>query len=441
MTIFFANLSEISRALVRFMKKTDVEAEISEDHDLCDRFLFSLPDNSLLVSPRPLDPEFISDTLTLLNLKNISFLSPRPIGESLSTSVLEDPDCYQKLTKVISDNPNSKLLSYAATPEFYQLTDKLKADSLSFNTPELPGYSTRWTAEFFGSKCGFRQAAGSLGSPFPRIPAGVICASLAEVSGWASKYLSDYGGFVLKTNHGLAGAGLKIAHQSDLEGQRPEDFLRSLLNSERFWQDFPLVVEAFVPPDMTVAGGAPNIELQIADGKITPLYVCGMRISKEGVFQGVEFGSGAVSNELASNLELAGRQYGEKLLSSGYNGFFEIDFVFGLDQVLYPIESNLRRTGGTHAFELAVRLLGPTALSKSYFVTNNRFFSESLKGQTYIDLKAKLANYLYPIENSNRGVVLTIVTSLTHGRLGYVVIDNDQDSARSLEKDFLLALA
>jgi hypothetical protein len=435
-SIFIANLAEISLNLVHFMKPDEVEAEVSEDHALSDRFIFSQSNDTVLVTPYLINKNFFDDSIKLLGLKNVINLSPKVVGESVCKSIQEDAGLFKNITEIIKANPDIKIFSYSGTPEFFELIDVLKNRGLKFDTPEIPVSQNRWTNSFFGSKSGFRQTTSTLDESFPAPPIGAISPDRNEIVGWGSHFLKNYAGCVIKSNHGLAGAGLIIVRKEDVKGD-VEKHITEIIRQHEYFQHGPIVVEQFIPPDMEICGGAPNIELRIKNNQVHPLYVCSMRMTSDGVFQGVEFGKNAVYKNVQKTLFRAGQKFGECLVVHGYNGFFELDFVAGIDHKIYPIESNLRRTGGTHAYELALKLMGKNALQENYFVTNNRILRDSLFKESYQSLKNKFSEILYPINGKKEGLILTIVSNLTRGRLGYVVIGKNKKEAIALEEKFL----
>ncbi|MFZ5845011.1 MAG: hypothetical protein ACOY0S_00910, partial [Patescibacteria group bacterium] len=75
-SIFFANLAEVALPLVRRMRQSRRIEEVEEDHGLCDRFLFSESDNRLLITPFPIDSQFLADARQLLGFKNVVNVSP-----------------------------------------------------------------------------------------------------------------------------------------------------------------------------------------------------------------------------------------------------------------------------------------------------------------------------------------------------------------------------
>ncbi len=422
--IFLANLAEVALPLVRLMKKARGKEEILEDHLLCDRFVFSGGKNQILVTPFLVNREFLKDSAPgLINW------APKKISESLCQAILTDKTLLGKVVEVIRKNPGIEIASYAATPEFYELTGYLAKRGLKFKIPEAPDKEDYWVQNFFDSKAGFRQVLATKLPSFPAMPEGAICGDTDEVKGWGKTLIKKYGGCVLKTNWGLAGAGLKIVRRGD--------DLEKILAAESYWKDFPIVVERFVTPAITVCGGAPNIELRIRHGKLEPLYVCSMRVSADGVFQGVEMGKGAVPERITKLLTTTGKRFGNLLKRYGYQGYFETDWVYGKDNVSYPIEANLRQTGGTHVFKLCRQLLGP-AVFKNYYVVADNF--HPVKNSNYQRAKKQVTDLLFPIRGQKEGVVLTIVGCLPKGRIGYVVIAGGQKRTKEIEKKLLKRL-
>lgn len=433
-TIFLANLSEVARPLARLMRKTRREVEIWEDHGLCDRFLFSDRDNTLLITPFPINKDFFADSMDILQLKNIHNLTPKRIGESLCEAITKDKALLKTIEETIRDNPGVRIISYVASVEFCKLIKYLNTKNLKFVTPELSDVQTQWTQAYFGSKAGFRQEVTEMDGNFPHMPEGTICNKLSEVKEFA-EYLFKKGaaGVVLKTNRGLAGAGLIILRRNEIKLKNLPKILSNLWRTESYWRKDLVVVEEYKPADQNICGGAPNIELKIIDHHAEPSYVCGMRISKEGVFQGVEIGKGAVPPNIEKVLLSASKILGGHILSHGYRGFFEIDWVAGIDGKLYPIESNLRRTGGTHVFETAKHLLGADFLKHYYIGANNMAEGPRLKGMTYPEIKNRLRPLLYPINGNKEGIILTVLNLFKLGKFGYIAIGKDKDRVLQIE--------
>jgi len=226
--IFVANLAETADFLVKLMGRKQGENEIFEDHALSDRFIASSGDNSILITPFPLDKQYFKDIATLLGYKYIANLSPKKTNGSTCLAILKDKKLLKKVIDLIRKNPRISLIAYAATPQFVELVSYLKSKSLIFETPEMPVKESRWTSLFFDSKAGFRQSVPYLGKEFPPMPMGFVCRKRSDIIGWARYFMKKSGGFVLKTDHGLAGAGVRIVRKKGYQNPNLEGFCNDI---------------------------------------------------------------------------------------------------------------------------------------------------------------------------------------------------------------------
>jgi hypothetical protein len=104
-----------------------------------------------------------------------------------------------------------------------------------------------------------------------------------------------------------------------------------------------------VPRDLTFDG------LVDAEGRVHEVGVALMDV--EGTaYQGATVGPGVVPDPLPGTLARFGRAVGEEIASSGYRGWFDVDFVTGSDGRPAPTEVNLRMTGPAAAFVVKARL-------------------------------------------------------------------------------------
>ena len=160
-------------------------------------------------------------------------------------------------------------------------------------------------------------------------------------------------------------------------------------------------------------------------------------INPQGVFLGMEIGKGAIDGRVEKTLVKYGRKFARHLALMGYQGFFDIDWVVGKDHDYHPLEANLRRTGGTHAYELACRLLGEDFDEKYYVISQNKIQALKLKGASYQTVKDKLGDLLFPINRKKEGVIVTMMNYLVKGWLGYVILAKDKKRAQEIEAQLL----
>lgn len=420
------------------MSKKNRKLEIDEDHALCERFIFSKGDDRVLVTPLLVNETMKEHVSKVMKFKNVINLSPSKIGESLNVSVLEDKKLLKQLEDIIRQNPGIDLVAYVSSNEFMNVVSYFRSKKLNFTTSEIPTQENNWTVAFFDSKAGFRQLTTFMNNGFPKMPQGIVCDSIDEIIGAVRFFFNNEMDCVMKANRGLAGAGLKIMYRKDYQKKNLNRVLEQILKENPFWSHDIVVVEEFIEPNLEIGGGAPNIELKISKNKVHPLYCCSMRISREGVFQGIEIGRGTYTSYMKNKLIKHGVTFGQMLKKFSYNGHFEIDFVAGRDNRIYPIEANVRRTGGTHIYDAVKRLLGSN-FERNYYVTSKDFQdAPKLKGKSYGQMRDKLNGLLYPIKGKKEGVVVTIFNHLyiKWGKIGYFVVSSDKKSAYAIEKAF-----
>jgi hypothetical protein len=302
----------------------------------------------------------------------------------------------------------------------------------------MPDKEFYWTISFLDSKGGFRQIVQMISGweKSVRMPWGVVCAKPTEARKIGLVLFSQNKGFVVKTNWGQSGEGLLIIrHNNGYKDYREvSEFLKSEFDKENFWSRDPVIVEEFIEPNIAIGGGAPNVEGFIdKNGEVRLLYACGMRITRQGNFQGVEIGREVFDEEIERKIRKITREIGEEFAEFGYRGFFEVDMQAGMDGEIYCLESNIRRTGGTHVFEGMKRLFGQD-FEKKYFVSNNWCNHPNLPKLDYAKIKETLKSIWYPMNDSRVGFLPTVINSLEQGHLGYIVVGDSKQQAGEIEK-------
>lgn len=442
--IFIANLAEIAKPLLALIKdKKQARAEIFEDFGLCDRFLISDKDDRVLITSWPVDKDFLNDTCQIFGFKNILNLYPENPTVSLCDDILNDENLKKKVKEIIKrDKP--ALFSYAATMDFMKLIKSFKDSGLDFGTPETP--KTKELISYFGSKAGFRETftkekiGQGLGMAMAK---GFITKNRQEFIEKINFFYKNKKNFVVKTNQGLAGAGSKIIETDKVSFNH---FLE-VVKDYPYWLTGKTVIEEFIKADLTVCGGSPSVEFQVTDNSsalqnsgINYLYTCGMRIIKGGVFRGIETGKNAVPKWLGKKIKAYGFKFAAVLKKAGYRGFFDTDFVNTKDKKLYPLEANIRRTGGTHVYETGIRLLGQDFLKNYYLASNNLYENKTNHCQNYQQLKTKLSPLLYPIKGKKKGIILTMASLIKEKRFGYLVAGKNREEVINLEEQMSLSL-
>lgn len=439
MHIFFANNTEGSGTYLKGVKDQVMQEQlINEDNCLADRSIFSCDDDTILITALPLDHQFKQDTEQILNLKNFINLSPMQNTISLCRDVEEDKELFKKLIDLIkAQNGNTEIYAYSNTPEFCGLVAELRERGCIFTTPEMPEKEFYWTQSFLDSKGGFRQIVQMISGweKAVKMPWGIICAKPTEARKIGLVLFSQGKGFVVKTNWGQCGEGLLIIRHNNgyKDYQEVSEFLKNEFKKEDYWERAPLVVEEFIPPNHVIGGGAPNVEGFIDEqGNVKLLYSCGMRMTRQGNFQGVEIGHEVFSEDVDRKIRRITRAIGEAFSDFGYRGFFEVDMQAAMNGEIYCLESNMRRTGGTHVFQGMQRLF-KEEFNKKHFVSNNWFEHSALKKMDYAKLRETLQSIWFN-ESQRTGFLPTVVSSFNTGHMGYIVVGNNKKETDEIEE-------
>ena len=89
----------------------------------------------------------------------------------------------------------------------------------------------------------------------------------------------------------------------------------------------------------------------------------------------------------------------------------------------------MRRTGGTHIFETAVRLLGKS-WPDNYIVARN---IADTKFNNYADLRKATKEFWY---KNGQGVIISVAKYLEKNKFGYIVIGKNKKAALKIEEEF-----
>jgi len=333
------------------------------------------------------------------------------------------------------------LVSYTASIQFFHLVDVLRQQGITVYTPEAPEEEDAWTGNFFGSKSGIRQLAqqSSAREPDLLMPNGIICFGTFDAAKIAAKKYIKENGVVIKTNKGHAGSGVLIFRSNDLplEYRKCEKAITEILQKDKYWDKFPIIVESLINVSTNIAGGFPNVEFRISkNGKIDFLYMCGLRVTSAGVFQGVEINANIMSERIAARVIDTGFYVGEQYAAHGYRGYYELDFVAAKNGDIVVTESNTRRTGGTHVYKAAISLIGREFMRESYILSNNSYVLPNKKTPAFTVLKEILQPVLFD-KVQKTGVVIASSNLLSQGNLAYIVFGKTEKQALEIEKQMI----
>lgn len=130
---------------------------VQSDIDEADMDIMWHGDNKIVLLPRNIDPDFISDVPQLFGYKNIHVFVPHDRGVGLSKNILQDPQTYRVVEDSIRTSHEINLIPWGHTPQYQELADRLRNSGLIFSTPETPGEDSLWVPEYLDTKIGSRE--------------------------------------------------------------------------------------------------------------------------------------------------------------------------------------------------------------------------------------------------------------------------------------------
>jgi hypothetical protein len=439
-TVFISNLSEDVWPFIQNISDPVAKTtEIEENANLADRDLFTLAgeDRIVLITPKPISDEFLTYYKEVLGKKQIEVLVPATHSGKICEDIQKDPKIMDTLVTIANSHRRLTLIAYSTSLYFLELVRVLRAKGLTIYTPESPEEIDGWTVNFFGSKSGIRQLfqTGRAEEPDLIMPTGYICFGIEDAAKIAAKMYLKEKGVVIKTNKGHSGLGVLIFREGDLPNdyQQLQDAVLAKLKTDAYWNIFPIVVEEFINVNSGVGGGFPNVEFKILkNGRVEYLYFCGMRVTKEGIFQGVEINDDVISDRIEAQMIDTGFYIGEQYAKNGYRGYFDIDFIMAKNGTVYANESNVRRTGGTHVYETAVELFSKDFLYDVFILSRNVFPLPENKKFTFSQIKELFTPILYN-KNTKEGLVIVSENLLVQNKLAYIIFARNKRRAEELE--------
>lgn len=421
--IIIANGAEAFREILSNVNDSDCRvSKINNEHYLSNRSLFWGEGNKLIITPFPVQEVLLKKANEVLGLVNVENLYPLKTDISLSSAIIQDKKLFNKLKNVIKENPQVTLSSYAHTPEFAFLVGELKKEGLHFNLDQNPLENCDWLVTYLGSKIGFRSEILKLQKNYKSIltPQFFICRSKEEVEKISSWFCENKTSCVVKVPSGEGGWGIIIVDCNEYFTKiERERIIRSKMNEDSIWDNGPYLVEEFIQSNSKNNLNSPSIEFFIDNQGATATYACNQIVDKAGRFIGVTLGKDCIEVKTKRVLHRVGKVIASRYYELGYRGFFDIDFIMSSEGKAYPIETNIRRTGGTHVFDLTQKIFGRNWINKAAVLSSDtfRYGDRVLPVEKILE---KVSSISFPIDGEKKGVVITI-SSIDQPVFGFII--------------------
>lgn len=442
-TVVVGNDREFFSPVDRFIPDAVKIEFIEADIDEADMDFMWQGDDKVVLLPRAVDPEFISDISMLFGFKNARLLVPLETGAGLSEDIIADQGVFQTLVDEINGSSDVQVIPFGHTPQFQHLTDSLQRSGAQFRTPETSTEEGIKAEEYFETKAGSRELMLRVQAKHPelgiKIPEGFICDTVEDALRKVDHFLTSDRGIVFKANSGGAGIGVYVFKPEQLNTpEKIAEMQRKLRDNELFQSD-KIVVEERIDADFSHHGTYPSVDAIVReDGSVEVQAVDSMVIRHDGEevgFYGCIAGKGLFNDAQREKLHAFTAAVGEELSAVGYRGWYDTDYILATDGQFSPTEANLRNTSMTYVVELAKLLYGDNWEELVSIRTDDKFIRQNLNGVTYTQLKDTLSDIMFPIDQVQEGVIITesMRSKFERGKFGYAIFGDGQDRTREIE--------
>ncbi len=436
-TIIIANIAEAFENTINKIRiskqKTD---RIIIEHNLCDRALLWEGDNKLVITSFPISEEIFARNKKILGFKNVDNLYPKKIGISLSDAIRQDEILLAALCDIIENNPGVRISPYCITEKFTSLVKYLKGRGLKFSVLETPVEESEWLVSYLDSKVGSRIEIGRIKSIHENVPEGIVSRTQEEAIKVAIWFYENNYSCALKANFGESGWGTIFIKKECFRNKREiTEYIEKEFEIYSIWRDELILVEEYIVPSKELSSGSPSSELFLSDRSVKITYLCDQVLGNEGDFLGVALGKNLLDDKTINEIRRISLQVGRKFWKLGYRGFFDIDFILSSNNKPYIIETNMRRTGGTHVYDVAKRLLGRSWEKNGFAMSQDNFCygKKKLSNRQILD---KMKEIMYPIKGKKEGVIISII-SKWRPTFGFIVVSESKNKVLNIHNKIL----
>lgn len=448
-TVYIFNVVEDEWSFLSTIQPIEKRYEkINSSNTAAECYLFAnaSTEKFFYISPIEIPENFKNYFIEVVQKKDFEIFVPQMKTGLICKDLYTDKPLFSDFINKLRNYKKIKLISYAASPEFLELKERLIQLGLNVITPEAPDLENAWTVNFYGSKSGIRQLAQQSKADEPDfvMADGLICVGKLDAAKIAANIYLKEKGVVLKTNKGSGGDGVLIFR----EGELPNDYkscerrIYELLSEDGYWERYPIIIEKLINVDYNSFGAFPNIEFKIhRNGKIEMLYYCVMKVTKDGKYYGLDMHKDVLNERIAARIIDTGYYIAEKYTQEGYRGHFDVDMIAAKGGKIYVTESNTRNTGGTDIYKLTKYLFGEDFFSEVYILNRNNYRFKTKKNHITFE---KVLEVLKPIlfnKKTKEGVVLSSSLSIIEDKkLLYTIYGKTKKKAYQIEQELFRLL-
>lgn len=436
-TIIIANVAEVFEGVIskiQFPNQQRVRIDI--EHSLCDRSLLWNGDSKVVVTPFSISETLFKKNLEVFSFKNVVNFSPRHIVVSLSEAIQKDKKLLETLMDIIRGNPGIVISPYCVTEKFLSLIKIFEQHNLNFSIREMPiCKNPYWLVSYLDSKVGSRMEVAKIKHTSVSVPESIVCRTTMDVADALTWFYGNGKSCAVKANFGESGWGLLLILKESFYGVN--DAIRYVLaefEKDSIWKDELILVEEYIESDGS-RGMSPSTEIFIDDSGPKVTYLCDQVLGVNGDFLGIALGVDVLDEEIKKRIRITSLQIGKRFFEMGYRGFFDIDFMIMKDGKPVVIETNMRRTGGTHVYD-AIRSLVGKSWESTVFALSRDSFKYGKKMLLSEDILGRMKNILYPINNQERGMIISIIDK-NLPTFGFIIIGSSKNDVLRIYNQML----
>lgn len=392
-----------------------------------DRTLLWVGDPKLAIGSYPIHhADYIRETL---GYPNSRYIHPTDPSKWLSQDALRETWMIDEIVAYAGDAKTVQIIPYQTTLPFFELVEHLRNEhGLTVLLPESLNPSSHWVRDLMDTKIGYHSLVGRfLSDAGDLLPLAFAAHNFDEAIQRILWFLKRGQSCIVKGNDGENGHANLIF--DDLTATGPA--IRAALESLSFLHDTPMVVEEMIPSENELS---PSLEVYVppkADGEPKVTYISQQLFKGPGDFCGVLVSYDLKRAPWYATLERNGLRIARELQALGYVGMFDLDCIVSDGGRLYLVEINSRRTGGTHVHDFAMHRWGEDYLEYVSLLSNESMQSGDIR--THDILLKALYDLLYPIDDEERGVIVTVTASLSEGKFGCIFVGQSEDDLLAMQ--------
>ena len=422
--IFVMNMSELLYSSYKHSQdKNTIQRIIQSD---ADRALLYGAHNKIIVTSLPIRGELVNDVIMAMKYKNVYAVHPANPTYGLSEDIIGNPELSKNISSIIRQSKVDRVnvIPYGTTNEFLQLVDwlKKKLPGIKVLAPESCSQEQLFLREYVDQKSGFRDYWVRSQAKI-KCPEGFVCKNTDQAKKAARYFYSVKKGFLFKHDTGVSGWGIiKFEYENNfVEVLKKID--QNLIKNPSL-KVITIVVEELIDIDINQLGGSPSLEYSLSQdkngkGSFKFEYLCEQVVTSQGNFEGIVLYGNLKNSKWFKLLKKSGDKFADYMSKKGYRGVFDIDFVISKQGDVYAIESNTRRTGGTHVWEASKYLLGENIGDFHIYSNDVLLTKESIKD--YSRLKNLLSDLYLGNFGVREGLLVSGSNMLQYGKFGYIV--------------------